>query len=194
MISKNERRRYHASRAVDDFLNLPKTAQEIIFEFLREYEAKPDIICPMLVNFPLYEIDECESPIEKILAIALALCRFERDGLSNFNYIGQYFHPQVVIDCGERKYRVDFLCDPGGNDDDGIRYASYPVVIECDGHDYHEKTKKQVAYNNQRDYDLKNNGYDILHFSGSQIVNDPFGCANNILDYMEKHTIKLEES
>ncbi len=192
MIAKNDHRKYLASMDVDTFLKLPKAAQESIFEFLRYHGASPDIVCPLLIDFTFYGIEECESPIEKILLTAISLCWYERSCASN-EYPVYIFRPQFEINCGKKKYRADLFCDPHETDEgDGILYEAHPLIIECDGHAFHEKTKKQVAYNNQRDYDLKSNGYDILHFSGSQIFNDPFGCANMVFDYIEKHTIRKE--
>lgn len=59
------------------------------------------------------------------------------------------------------------------------------LAIECDGHDFHEKTKAQVVKRNQRDMSLKKSGIDVIHFSGSQIYSDPFGCARELIDYIK---------
>jgi very-short-patch-repair endonuclease len=58
------------------------------------------------------------------------------------------------------------------------------LIIECDGHEFHKATKEQIKHDNERDYDLKMAGYDVLHYSGSQIFNDPIKCANEIYDYI----------
>lgn len=55
------------------------------------------------------------------------------------------------------------------------------IVIECDGHDFHEKTKDQAARDKARDRDLQDAGYKVLRFSGSEIWRDAFKCANEIL-------------
>ena len=59
------------------------------------------------------------------------------------------------------------------------------MVIECDGHDFHKLTKSRVSHDNQRDYDLKIAGYDVLHFSGSQIYSDPYKCAKEVYEYIK---------
>lgn len=59
------------------------------------------------------------------------------------------------------------------------------LVIECDGHNFHEKTKEQVIRNNERDYDLQLAGYKVLHFSGSQIYESPLSCANDIYNFIQ---------
>ena len=66
------------------------------------------------------------------------------------------------------------------------RKISVPIklIVECDGHEFHEKTKDQVEKRNKRDYNLKMQGFDILHFSGSEIYKDPVGCARKCIDYI----------
>lgn len=63
-------------------------------------------------------------------------------------------------------------------------------MIECDGHEFHEKTKEQVIYDNEREYKLKSAGYDVLHFSGSEIYNNPYECAEKTLNYISKNNKK----
>ena len=59
---------------------------------------------------------------------------------------------------------------------------SLNLVIECDGHDFHQKTKEQVEYDNQRQRDLQNEGIEIIRFSGSEIWKDVRKCVNEIQD------------
>ena len=35
------------------------------------------------------------------------------------------------------------------------------ILIECDGYEFHQKTKKQVENDNKREYDIKMLGYNI---------------------------------
>ena len=62
------------------------------------------------------------------------------------------------------------------------------VVVECDGHEFHQKTKEQIVRDNEREYEIKKAGFDVLRFSGSQIYHTPFKCANDVFDYLvSKH-------
>jgi very-short-patch-repair endonuclease len=58
------------------------------------------------------------------------------------------------------------------------------LVIECDGNDFHEKTKEQVKKDKQRDRELTNLGYKILRFSGSEIFNNPTACAEEVYTFI----------
>src|SRR5262245_34455764 len=41
------------------------------------------------------------------------------------------------------------------------------IVVECDGHDYHEKTKWQASRDKRRDRILQRLGYRVFRFTGS---------------------------
>lgn len=57
------------------------------------------------------------------------------------------------------------------------------LVIECDGHDFHERTKEQAARDRSRDRALSNQGYDVFRFTGSEIWRDPWGCADQVYEW-----------
>lgn len=67
-----------------------------------------------------------------------------------------------------------------------IRNYNYKLIIECDGYEFHQKTRQQVQKDNEREYDLKMAGYEILRFSGSQIYNEPLKCAEDTYNYIMK--------
>ncbi len=51
------------------------------------------------------------------------------------------------------------------------------LILECDGHDFHEKTKEQAAKDKRRDRELQHLGYRVFRFTGSEIHNDAIACA-----------------
>lgn len=76
-------------------------------------------------------------------------------------------------------YRVDFLLQIRGG----------CIAIECDGHEWHEKTKQQAAYDRSRDRELLALGIRTIRFTGSEIhhsidrcVADVYRIANLIHD------------
>lgn len=84
-------------------------------------------------------------------------------------YIGAIF-PQVAIG----PYRVDFLV----HCPDAIAAG---LVVECDGHDFHEKTKEQAARDKARDRFLTQMGFRILRFTGSEVWKAPIPCALEVM-------------
>ena len=57
------------------------------------------------------------------------------------------------------------------------------LVVECDGHDFHERTKEQAAKDRSRDRALNSEGYDVFRFTGSELWRDPWGCAEQVYEW-----------
>ena len=104
-----------------------------------------------LKNYGRYQ--RTESPIEAIFWIwwstieALTL-----DQCFPFSLV-----PQHEVQCDGTVYRLDFAI------------PEYLIAVELDGHEFHEKTKEQVTYRNQRDRQLQAAGWTVFHFSGSEL-------------------------
>lgn len=141
-----------------------------------------------------------DSPIEKLFFSALRLmCRFKiteysdlyvlKDGIDEdalketirerFDVMTALLvRPQADVD----GHCVDFLIQAffgvfglGG----GWRY----LIVECDGHDFHEKTKEQARRDKSRDRLAVVNGYDCFRFTGFEIWRNPLGCAKEIHEW-----------
>lgn len=120
---------------------------------------------------------DCESPIEQLLAMYL-----ENMNLRNIYLYNPYIdvveiEKQVEIKCVQRKYRVDFLIPVVYKNQENKCF-----VIECDGHEFHQKTKEQVERDNTRTRDLQKAGYETIRFSGTEIWHRPHRCANEVLN------------
>ena len=126
------------------------------------------------------------SPIEHMFWVAVnVLCEaeftelnpdliFSPDGNHQIAR-GIYLRPQ----CPVGKYRVDFLLNQFGVAPEE-KYS--PVIVELDGHDFHDKDKRQRSYEKARDRFLVKQGYRVLHFTGSDVVKDPFKVAFEALE------------
>jgi len=86
---------------------------------------------------------------------------------------------RVYPQCNVGKYRVDFLVEQGWAD---VRHV---VVVECDGHDFHEKTKEQARRDKARDRYMQTFGLSVLRFAGSEIHRDPHACASQVQEFFE---------
>lgn len=138
----------------------------------------------------------CESKIEERLLLAIAAefadvesAGMKLAGMAPGEYDGTnvydaersfaYLMPQAVVEGADEtqdwKYRVDFL----------LILGSRPVhrqcfAIECDGHEWHEKTKQQVARDKLRDRRMILDGIVPIRFSGSEIHRAPAACSGYI--------------
>jgi len=128
----------------------------------------------------------CESPIEELLLVALYNASkidendiiFMTDSPLRDALHDQvvYVHQQTSID----KYRVDIAIH-----DCSLPFDIAPpriMIVECDGHDFHERTKEQARRDKQRDRFLVSKGFKLLRFTGSEIWADPEACADEIIN------------
>lgn len=106
-----------------------------------------------------------DSPIERVMYVCL------RDDFQSSVAAGL-----AELDAQKKigKYTVDF-------------YLSYQTesglaefIIECDGHDYHERTKEQAAHDKKRDRYFTENGYIVLRYTGSEILRDRRSLTGSI--------------
>lgn len=111
-----------------------------------------------------------ESPIETKLVKELILLK------------GKYafdLYTQVEYEFFTKKYRVDIYIELK-NKIDGIGGA----VIECDGHEFHEKYKEQVIRDKKRDRAFLSMGISTIRFSGTEIYRNASICAEEVLNIL----------
>jgi hypothetical protein len=125
-------------------------------------------------------LELCESPIEARLAVHLL--------------------PMVIDDttCRLRAqvnaltYRLDFCL----SNEDWVEFNSktapndpsnqpIKLAIECDGHDFHERTKEQAARDKSRDRALMADGWLVARFAGSEIWRTPQKCVQDIYKILD---------
>lgn len=149
-----------------------------------------------------------DSPIEKVLALALIM----RSRMNMCEYTGVLvldrnedfapvqdlidnepgfrdrrttfiLRPQVQLD----GWRVDFIASVyNWRDADPSKHKWMHLIIECDGHNFHERTKEQAARDRARDRAATLSEMPVMRFTGSEIYRDPMGCAEQIMDYTLK--------
>jgi len=122
-----------------------------------------------------YSLVDCESPIEQLLAVEL-----ERINLTGMIFYNPFIdvvaiEKQAWIECEKEKYRVDFLIPVVYKNQENKMF-----VVECDGHEFHQKTKEQVEKDNERTRNLQKAGYEVIRFSGTEIWHKSYQCACEI--------------
>ncbi len=134
-----------------------------------------------------------KSPIEDLFFIACVnLCESESidlnpqlfflpdaSGEMAFRSLTPSPHVFVIPQAPIGKFKVDFLLRSGGV---GPSKDLTPVVVELDGHEFHDKDKRQRAYEKSRDRFLVKAGYRVLHFTGGEVVADPYKVAYEALE------------
>lgn len=166
---------------------IAKTADEWA-KRLRGLQEKIDAMPPfvkLLVSGALLDragsllsvIEKAESPIELLMGSRLAELA---DNLQRNYKPGGWFCDLLVqepIEIDGKQYRPDFILWL----QDNVPYGGVvQIVVECDGHDYHERTKQQAARDRKRDRAMQAAGYIVLRFTGSEIWNDPTACVQEV--------------
>lgn len=120
------------------------------------------------------QLRRCESPIEQVMLPALYwefICsQVERRPGSRYAVI-----PQFALAAGTHVYRLDFLVTLA------VDGTEQRVAVECDGHEFHERTKEQAKEDRSRDRAIQRTGMRIFRFTGSEIVSDPYKCAKEVV-------------
>jgi hypothetical protein len=83
-------------------------------------------------------------------------------------------------------WRVDFLIHAFADwarEPDGGKMGWNKLIVECDGHDFHERTKEQAARDRERDRSFQNQGIEVFRFTGSELWRDPLGCADQVIKW-----------
>lgn len=140
------------------------------------------------------------SPIENLMANGLWLTILHIDhlgsegGLNEFEYapaikpfeetdftwrhpFGVRIFPQMKIG----KYTADFVLS--------VRYeqgGEVIGVIECDGYDFHERTKSQAQHDKARDRYFQSLGLIVLRYTGSEIYANPLSAAASAVELLLK--------
>lgn len=146
-------------------------------------------------------IRDIKSPIEKLMYSILLNCN---NGWSNFVSLSDLIYPfwfstYIHIQYEIGKYNVDFMLDTEITDKENPYKVNNisKIVIECDGHEFHEKTKEQAKRDKERDRYLVSQGYKVLHYTGSEIYNNfdnireeiSILVANDILNFSKSRGI-----
>jgi len=176
-------------RELDTFLGLPRRAQELIFQFL----ADKDYPGHFLYVNGFIGAEDLKSPIEQIYYVAETIFRFVNESIIEYDEpISQH---EIFYD--NKKYFVDFYhTNESIKDLPKYQNSIYPfepihVAVECDGHEFHQKTKHQVVKDNERQLALQTMGYDVIRFSGSQIYDNPMLCVKKVHDFINTKFVKI---
>lgn len=129
----------------------------------------------------------CESPIEVSLGAALLMLdridpftKGHGISIASNNEIPDYRHERwlLIPQYEWQDFRIDLA----------LRVPEYRfkwVFIECDGHDFHERTKEQAARDRQKDRAIQSSGIPVLRFTGSEIHRNLEDCAEQVFQFIE---------
>lgn len=166
----------------------PKSVEKKILDLENEYTNT--VIGTNLLNGET-AIGDCDSPIEQLYFLALKnSCIYENIDLT--------IETQKEIYANGKKYKVDFYITASElfslvkNDKHTIYSREVNLCVECDGHNFHEKTKEQVSKDKSRERDIMSKGLNLIRFSGSEIYTKSNKCAIQTLKILKNHLDKKD--
>lgn len=132
-------------------------------------------------------IGRCESPLEIAMAeVLMRLSRFvprkRRDhawelGVWDGWALCLLAQPEIG------PYRPDLAIVSYHQRDWGDGNFPFVILIEVDGHDFHERTKEQARHDKQRDRFFTRHGASTFRFTGSEVYRNPNSCAQEVFEY-----------
>jgi very-short-patch-repair endonuclease len=154
----------------------------------------------------------CESEIERLMLVGLigAAETYDQTERAGFDYsrgdeepdCDEYLDTMTAIEYEQfgktllfqirpqhrvGQYRLDFRVRCARVDYRGRDHWRWMnIAVECDGHDFHERTKEQARRDRARDRFLTAEGYRVLRFTGSEIVKDPWECARQVFELADR--------
>jgi len=124
-----------------------------------------------------------ESPIEALFAGALAILVPSLDEYAAPQLWPGWFAVDQQFQFGN--YHVDVCLCAEINLADGKQSHTPIVAVECDGHQFHERTKEQAARDKKRDRWFAQQGICLFRFTGSEIFKSPFECAFEVIRHVQ---------
>lgn len=142
------------------------------------------------------DASDIESPIERIFWITLrrylGLFAHNHGLMPDMTPLSDEIVPRSVFQLGAGKqvwvldWPIDFVFAVTSEHFDGenfIEGSVFRLAVECDGHDFHERTKEQAARDRARDRRLQEAGYTVMRFTGSEIYRDPVKCVLEVMGW-----------
>ena len=143
-------------------------------------------------------LEKCESPAERLFLVeavrvldAQPMISFRSTGEKHLAAFPRWapglerfivrIHPQKRLKVEHqnllretKNYRADFMVTLERQEDqkDPQNVLHARVVVEIDGHDYHERTKEQAKRDRLRDRMLTQAGYIVFRYTGSEVYHD----------------------
>lgn len=145
-----------------------------------------------LESYIIEPYHKVESPIEHAMLIAFAHhdCGFRRDlelGCGKWEFCRTIEHGgpydldtrgTVYSQAEVGPYRTDFLVvmrhEMAGHKLDRL------IAVECDGHNFHHKTKGQIERDKARDRYFASKNILVMRFAGSEIYRNPLSCVDQV--------------
>ncbi len=154
-----------------------------------------------ILNYQPYRFEDCHVGLDIATERPVLVCRPRDSDLHQFN-VKIIVQHELSRENKKGKYRTDFLFEvfrdaeiKAENEQGFIEIEKMAeivarIILEVDGHDFHEKTKEQAIRDKSRDRFMTKKGFPIFRFTGSEVFNQPHEIAKEIDDYIIDTMVK----
>lgn len=152
------------------------THEEKIEELYKEIEKRHSQDIFDTIYYNTNRLEAPLTPIENYMYIALLHI------LSPW-FSSARIYPQRKFSVEGKTYIVDFYIEVEEiyiGPDDKSHISKMNFIVECDGHDYHERTKQQASRDKKRDRDFMGIGLKTFRYTGSEIYNDSIDLVEGL--------------
>ena len=94
----------------------------------------------------------------------------------------------VAPGCWVDRYQSDFLLDVKTPRSKRIVRGT----LECDGHNYHDRTPEQASHDRARDRQFQDQGIYVLRYTATDIAEDPKHCARDAINILLRRSAMRE--
>jgi len=125
----------------------------------------------------------CESQIEQQLLAQLMFTGFgfNVDDVEVWDSTMPFPRPENDVVVAPQfevgRYRLDFAIFVR------VHGEELKIAVECDGHEFHSRTKEQAKADRARDRMLHRKGWRVFRFTGSEIWSDVAACCDEIGEF-----------
>ncbi len=132
-------------------------------------------------------LEVCESPIERLMLVSLVAALGVQSGehgwakgvfggaschITGCSPVGLGLVQQLEVG----PYRLDFAI----TDQSADSPAGLLIDVECDGHEWHDRTKEQASRDRKRDRYLTSKGWRVVRFTGRDIWGQAARCGVDV--------------
>jgi len=101
--------------------------------------------------------------------------------------------PQAEVIVSGKLFRVDFVVQPI-QPEIALAPEWVPIAVEVDGHGFHERTREQVMYRDQRDRALQSAGWRVFHFSFGEFTAKPLPSVSEVINFSRGQWYRASEA
>jgi len=168
---RNPRDWWNDEAFMDRLFQAHDGAAEAVSAWLREQGVVGTLAGRLTGTIVPWGLPPARSPIEELFYVAASGPAFMLD--VNITHEASGFDP----------YLPDFVLYRVSPRPDGEGWDEAELIVELDGHQFHEKTPEQAEHDKRRDRWFTARGHRVVRFTGREVWRDVHACVAEALEF-----------